>query len=204
VFQVHLPEQITVTAIRCQLTRLSLALLGTLFAIIIILSRTVFLDGYETLERQQMESDLKRASEAITLRLQQLGKSSPAYSGRDKNSGGEGPPVRGSREGRLRNDGWQSMIAKRGGNEIGKILERIAPLHPTGSGNGQDSLGKALTFVRFGTKADLPPLDGMTQGPFGSIAGRFNASCRRKTNRQSQVLRNLFALVRTEPSSLTA
>jgi sensor domain CHASE-containing protein len=60
------------TGIRCQLARISIVLLVSLFAIIILLSRTVFLDGYEEIEQQQMKADLSRAADAITFRLQEL------------------------------------------------------------------------------------------------------------------------------------
>jgi len=60
------------TGIRCQLARISIVLLVSLFTIIILLSRTVFLDGYEKIEQQQMKADLSRAADAITFRLQEL------------------------------------------------------------------------------------------------------------------------------------
>jgi len=53
------------TGIRCQLARLSIGLLFSLLAVIILLSRTVFLDGYEEVEERQMANDLKRGSDAV-------------------------------------------------------------------------------------------------------------------------------------------
>jgi sensor domain CHASE-containing protein len=60
------------TGIRCQLARVSIGLLLALFAVIIVLSRTVFLDGYGEIEQHQMISDLKRATDTITFRLKEL------------------------------------------------------------------------------------------------------------------------------------
>lgn len=69
--------------IRCQLARLSIGLLLSLFAVIIVLSRTVFLDGYEEIEQQQMLNDLKRGSDAITLRLKELDRTALDWSAWD-------------------------------------------------------------------------------------------------------------------------
>ncbi len=71
------------TGIRCQLARVSIGLLFALFAVIIVLSRTVFLDGYEEIEQRQMANDLKRATDTISLRLQELDRTALDWSAWD-------------------------------------------------------------------------------------------------------------------------
>ena len=50
-------------------------------------------------------------------------------------------------------------------------MEGIFSLKTAGSGYREDSLGESLPFLGLIAKADLPPLDGRTNGPFRNIIG---------------------------------
>jgi len=68
-------------------------------------------------------------------------------------------------------EGRQRLLPKKRGHEIGEKPERVPLPHLTGSGNGEDSFGEALSTAGLITEADFAPLNGRPDSSLSCIVG---------------------------------
>ena len=79
------------------------------------------------------------------------------------------------------------MPEKRG-HEVSEKPKSIPLPHLTGPGNGEDSFGETLSVARLITEADLAPLNGRPDGPFGRIVGWLDTLNAQKSEEDVPVL----------------
>ena len=64
---------------------------------------------------------------------------------------------------------------------IAQEIKDRSLLLPTGFNDGEDAFDKAAAQVRLSTMRVTPPDNGVTQGAFGAVVGRFKAGYGYKT-----------------------